>query len=183
MTQNNLTLFLYFWSALAIVVFFTLFFKRAPYGRYVQRDKSLKIPAKVSWCFMELPSVITFLVIFLMARPSAYTWVFFAMWQFHYVYRSLIYPFRLNHAKQVPIFITLSATFFTTVNGFVNAYWLTHFQEITFSTLQTPHFIVGFILFVSGFVIHQNSDNILFDMNKNKNPAPTQYPTVECFVF
>lgn len=183
MTQNNLTLFLYFWSTLAVIVFFTLFFKRAPYGRYEQESKSLKIPAHVSWCFMELPSVITFLVVFLMAKPSAYTWVFFVMWQFHYVYRSLIYPFRLNNAKQVPIVITISATFFTTVNGFVNAYWLTHFQEITLSTLQSLHFIVGLLLFVSGFVINQHSDGILFDMNKIKNLDPTKYPTGACFVF
>ena len=183
MTQNNLTLFLYFWNAIAIMVFFTLFFKRAPYGRYEQGNKSLKIPANVSWCLMELPSVITFLLIFLMAKPSAYTWVFFAMWQLHYVYRSLIYPFRLKNAKQVPIFITISATFFTTVNGFVNAYWLTHFQEITFSTLQTQHFIVGLILFVSGFVINVNSDNILFAINKNKKPGVYKIPYGGMFRF
>ncbi|KTD43067.1 DUF1295 domain-containing protein [Legionella parisiensis] len=176
MTQNNLTLFLYFWSALAVIVFFTLFFKRAPYGRYDQEAQSLKIPAHVSWCFMELPSVITFLVVFLIAKPSAYTWVFFVMWQFHYVYRSLIYPFRLKNAKMVPIVITISATFFTAVNGLVNAYWLTHFQEITLSTLQSPHFIVGLILFVSGFIINQHSDNILFNMNKNKKPGSYQIP-------
>lgn len=183
MTQHHLTVFIYFWNALAIMVFFTLFFKKAPYGRYDQKHNTLKIPATVSWCLMEIPSVIAFLVIFLMSPPKVYTWVFFVMWQCHYVYRSLIYPFRLKNAKKVPITITLSATFFTAVNGFINAYWLTHIQEITIATLQSTHFIIGLILFISGFVINQNSDNILFSLAKNKKTGSYSVPYGGMFRF
>lgn len=166
------------WIALAIVTFVLLQFITAPFGRHTRNDFGPTINACLAWSLMELPSPLVFSLFFLLGsnQPTATMWVFFGLWNLHYLNRSLIYPFRQKDTKKrMPIAIMWSAIGFNLMNGFVNGYYLGNFAPTDFydaTWLTDPRFIVGIVLFVIGMGINWQSDNILLGLRK---PGETGY--------
>ena len=62
--------FLLVWAAVALVVFFSLFYKTAPYGRYHKHSSSFKLPSRLGWIVMESPTVIGILLLLFMFQKS-----------------------------------------------------------------------------------------------------------------
>ena len=54
--------FLILWTAIALVVFITLFYKNASYGRFIGKNSSFTLPSRVGWVIMESPTVIVILI-------------------------------------------------------------------------------------------------------------------------
>ncbi len=54
------------WLALAVVTFFALFFVTAPYGRFTRGGWGPRISPRWGWVLMESPSLITFVVFYLL---------------------------------------------------------------------------------------------------------------------
>lgn len=165
------------WYALAAVTFFALLFVTAPYGRHRREARGPTVPSWLGWVTMESPSVIAFIACYAAApgaRLGAVAWVLFAMWQLHYVHRAWIFPFRMRGAgRPMPILVMGSAMFFTSVNGYLNARWITWLgPEYEAAWLRDPRFLVGAALFVVGFAINQHSDWVLFRLRK---PGETGY--------
>jgi 3-oxo-5-alpha-steroid 4-dehydrogenase 1 len=179
------TIFIYLWIGVAVITFFyLLFFKTAPYGRHTSKNWGPTISNRAGWIIMELPALLFFLFFFFQQNPvfTLPVSVFFALWVIHYFNRSIVYPFRIKtDGKVMPVIIALSAISFNTINTWIVASHLgENWQMYNTAWIYTPQFIVGIILFVSGFVINQYSDYLLINLRK---PGETGYKIPRGFLF
>ena len=162
-------LFLYIWIIAAICTFISLFFVSAPYGRHARKGWGLMIDNRLGWILMEIVSPAVFAFFFLSGSQSKtpIVWIFFAAWLFHYINRSMIFPFRIKtQGKKMPLSIPLMAVFFNSVNGFTNGYYLGSLAVYPENWLTDIRFIVGIILFLVGWFINFQSDEILLNLRK-----------------
>jgi 3-oxo-5-alpha-steroid 4-dehydrogenase 1 len=170
MDRENFFLFVWSWAIMGLVIFVILLFVTAPYGRHSRKDWGPGIPNRLGWVIMELPSLVVFSLSFLLgpSRIQPATWIFFALYVFHYINRSLIYPLRTRTSgKEMPLVIALMAVFFNAINGFLNGTYFSSFARIyNLDWLSDARFIAGAILFFSGVVINWWSDQILLSLRK-----------------
>lgn len=175
LTWSNYQLILYIWMAIAVLIFFVLLKVTAPYGRHASAKWGPQIPNSIGWMLMELPVLIVLWIVLVPAINNVVTasWVMIGLFCFHYVYRSLLFPFRLHtKGKKMPLLIVGSAILFNTVNGFSLGYYFTHFAGYTNAWFSDPRFIAGTILFFTGMYINQKADNMLIALRK---PGETGY--------
>lgn len=152
--------------SIAVGIFIALFFVSAPYGRHIRRGWGPHLQNWLGWLLMESASALTMLAMFLLdgASRSLTTILFLLMWQAHYIHRAFIYPFLLRDGrKKMPVMVILFGIIFNTGNAWVNGRYLFHFANSRYSAdwLLTPAFIIGAVLFVTGFVINRWADNTL----------------------
>jgi protein-S-isoprenylcysteine O-methyltransferase Ste14 len=162
---------------IAVGIFIALFFVSAPYGRHIRRGWGLQLPNWLGWLLMESVSAIVMVVMFLIGdAPKTVTMVIFLlMWEAHYIHRSFIYPFLLRDGKKkMPITVTILALVFNLGNGYLNGRYVFHLAEkrYTVDWLSDPRFIVGVVIFITGFVINRWADNTLRGLRK---PGETGY--------
>jgi len=164
--------FIWGWMALGAIVFVSLFFISAPYGRHGREGWGPKIPSKLGWILMEAPSALIMLLCFLLSERELgpVAWTFLIFWEVHYIHRSFIFPFRCRTAgKVMPISIAAMAILFNGINASTNGVFLFQIQETVGTEWFTdPRFIVGSLLFVSGMVINITSDNILLRLRSER---------------
>jgi protein-S-isoprenylcysteine O-methyltransferase Ste14 len=167
------------WCGVAAVVFASLFWKTAPYGRHAREGWGPEINRTLGWVIMEAPSALGFVFWYLVAPrpPSVTAWVFLGLWELHYVNRTFIFPFRMRGGqRRMPITVPLLAVGFNSVNAYLNARYLTAIgPEYPVSWLSEPRFVVGAALFVIGFGINYQSDAILRGLRKG-NDSGYQIP-------
>lgn len=164
-------------------VFAILQFIPAAYGRH----KTAKvawwwgpgIPTRLAWIIMEAPSSIGFAVIFFWGEDAfeVAPLILFAMWQAHYFQRSFVYPFltRTRPGDTTPLLIPLAAVSSNMVVSFANAAilsWATIGRDYDIAWLMDPRFIVGAIIFGSGYYINRKADAMLAALRK---PGETGY--------
>ena len=154
---------------LAVATFLYLLRRPAPYGRHYQGyGWGPTVSSKVGWIGMECPAVFLFLFVYLQgsARWSLVSLVFLAMWQSHYLNRTLIYPFRTRTKRRMPLVVAGSGFFFNVLNAYVNARFVSHHGEYGVSWLSDPCFLIGLAFFVGGMFLNMHSDNILLSLRK-----------------
>jgi 3-oxo-5-alpha-steroid 4-dehydrogenase 1 len=158
------------WAGLAIVIFFLLFFVRAPFGRHSSLNWGPMINARLAWLIMELPSPAVFSYFYFTGQTETnkITLIFWGLWMLHYFNRSIIYPMRQrDHNKKMPLMIMWFAIIFNFMNGFVNGYFLGNYGNLySEAWLFSPQFISGLIIFITGMFINIQSDNILLNLRK-----------------
>lgn len=158
------------------IVFVTLLWIVAPYGRHVRRGWGPEISARVGWIVMETVSPVVFLGCFLLGRPelSPALGVLVFLWVGHYGYRAFVFPFRMRAAgKTMPVVIVGMAVVFNSLNGYLNGRYLGVMDEQYGAGWPgDPRFIVGVVIFFVGFGIHFHSDGILFRL---RGPGETGY--------
>ena len=170
--MKEITLFnclLVAWFALAVVVFISLYFIAAPYGRHARKGWGYAIGNKMAWIIMEAPSPIIFATCFLLGnvKVNAVIIVFLVLYEAHYVHRAFIYPFTLRTGKKVPLSIISFGFFFNIVNGYINGRYIFTFSGgYADSWMLDPRFILGVTLFVLGYIINRQSDLALRDLRK-----------------
>jgi 3-oxo-5-alpha-steroid 4-dehydrogenase 1 len=152
--------------ALGAITFIVLLFIAAPYGRYATKGWGPLINNKLGWIIQEAPaSLLMFFYFFFDSRPANLTAVVLLLiWQSHYFYRAFIYPFTLRGNNQVPLSTVLLAVLFNIVNTYVQGRWLFNLSpEIMYTLhwLTDPRFIIGTLIFITGFIINKHSDYIL----------------------
>ena len=83
------------WIVLALIIFIALFFVAAPYGRHAREGWGATVSDRTGWVVMESISPILFAVCFVVGGldKTAPLWLFFGMWEAHYLHRAFIYPF------------------------------------------------------------------------------------------
>ena len=126
MSTGQFYLFNWIWIGIAIIMLPVLLNVTAPYGRYSRKDWGPMIPNRLGWILMELPSLITFSLFFLLGpnRISFPTLIFFLLYAIHYSHRSIIFPLRTRTARKLmPLLIALLAICFNLINGFLNGYY------------------------------------------------------------
>ncbi len=170
MERESFFLFLWLWTILGLLVFILLLFVTAPYGRHSRKDWGPSIPNRVGWIVMELPSLVVFILAFLLGPEGVQplTWIFFALYVFHYGNRSILWPLRTKTTgKKMPLVIALMAVIFNLVNGFINGYYFSAFaRDYNWEWLYDIRFILGFILWGVGVFINWWSDQILLNLRR-----------------
>jgi protein-S-isoprenylcysteine O-methyltransferase Ste14 len=165
---------LHTWLAYAVmatgaIVFISLFFINAPYGRHTRGGWGPTISNRMGWMIMESPAALVFAGVYALGRhrsdpaPLALG----ALWLMHYVHRAFIFPLRMKSAKKpMPLSVAAMAITFNFVNGYLNARWISQLGNYATSWLHDPRFIVGAVVFFCGMAVNIQSDNILFSLRK-----------------
>lgn len=155
------------------VIFLTLLFVTAPYGRHVKRGWGIRLNNKLAWVLMELPAVLTIAIVYFkyMKEIHPINGIFLGLWLFHYLYRTFWFPFQIKSSKKsFPILIILSAVIFNIINGYINGYYLFRLDPLSGTQgLQSVHFFVGIILFLVGFALHFVSDKTILNLRKDSS--------------
>ncbi len=158
------------WSGIAIVVFFLLLFITAPYGRHTNAKWGPLVNNNLGWFIMEFFLLITLAYFINIGsnQQSLVNWIIIGLVAFHYINRSLIFPFRLKtKKKKMPLLIALMGLTFNLMNGFMIGHYLGEFKVYENSWLYTPQFIIGILVFAIGVVINWKSDAILIGLRKD----------------
>ena len=165
--MKELTIFnvlLIAWSVLGVAVFAALFFIAAPYGRHVRQGWGYTVGNKLGWVLMEAPAPVIFAVFFFLGGNAGITGiVFLVLWEAHYLHRAFIYPFSLRGAaRRMPLSVVSLGFFFNLMNGYLNSRHIFTFSGgYGAAWLADPRFIIGAIVFITGFVINRRADKVL----------------------
>ena len=157
------------WIALGLITFLYLIYskKKAPYGRYIKKNRSILIDNSLGWFIMELPALIIMPVLSLQNDNNPFVLLITFFWFLHYFNRSIIFPLRINtKKKRIPISIVLSAFTFNTVNGLFNGYNID--LNVSETNLFEFNIILGALIFLIGMSINITSDNKLISLRKEK---------------
>jgi protein-S-isoprenylcysteine O-methyltransferase Ste14 len=177
------------WFTLAVIVFISLFFLNAPYGRFARHNWGLTIDPKIGWLIMEIPAPLVFLIFFLVSNQplNVVTIIFLLLWQAHYIHRSFIYPLTLRgQTKRMTVIVVAFAFIFNILNGYLNGrYIFTLSGGYANEWMIDPRFLIGLMVFIAGFIINRQADLILHSLRaKNESgyriPYGGMYRWVSC---
>lgn len=164
------------WFLLAAVIFVTLFYVTAPYGRYARSGWGPTIDTKLGWVIMEATALLVFAVCFIIGNNTntITALVFLGLWGLHYIHRAFIYPFSLHGtANRMPIIFMSSALLFNMVNSYLNGRYIFTFSGgYTNEWLGDPRFVAGLGLFLTGFIINRQAD---YTLRKLRKPGESGY--------
>lgn len=158
-------------AIMAVIVFVSLYFVEAGYGKSISRKWGPSINNKVAWICMECP---VFLVLLYFWLFSDRQWdiaplLFFLLFQLHYFQRSFIFPFLLKGKSKMPLSIMAMGMVFNTINGYMQGEWIFYLAPenmYTAAWLTTPQFIIGVMLFFAGMIINLHSDYVIRNLRK-----------------
>ena len=171
--RNFYNILLWAWMALAGVIFLVLLRRPAPYGRLARPGWGPVWPARLGWLVMECPAVLTVAFLFAIgSRRSAAAWAFLAVWNVHYVYRSLVYPALIRGGRPVPVFVVASGFVFNVVNGYLQGRHLFALAPAyDDSWLAGGRFWGGLALFAAGLAVNIRSDSLLRSLRRRAGCA------------
>ena len=171
--MSNYEIFVYGWIAIGFISFPFILRYDAPYGRHTSSNWGPLVDNRIGWIVMELPALIVCpLIVFLSNNPiSDITTFFIILWVMHYFNRSIIFPLRIKtKKKKMPLLIAFLAFLFNVINGMVNGIFFGNIKfDYSTSWLSSPEFILGIILFITGFIINNKSDSYLISLRKDKD--------------
>ncbi len=172
------------WIALSVIIFVSLFFIVAPYGRHIRARWGLTVQSSLGWVIMESTSPLVFAVCFMLGS-SRISWpelAFLILWEAHYIHRAYIYPVHIRGGeKPMPLAVISLGFIFNGINSYLNGRYIYTFSGgYNDSWLMDPRFIIGVIIFISGFVINRNSDVILRNL---RGPGKPEYQMTDKGLF
>jgi protein-S-isoprenylcysteine O-methyltransferase Ste14 len=156
------------------LVFLSLLWITAPYGRHYKPGWGPSLPNRLAWVLMELPAVlvISWLVLSAPNGTNAYALVPLSFWLFHYLYRTFVFPLLMHPSdKTFPAMLVIFAIAFNFLNGYNNSLAILE-NSIGHAPWSKSHFWIGSIVFVIGFIMHSHSDLVI---RKLRKPGETQY--------
>ena len=154
-------------ALLGVVVFVSLYFVDAGYGKMISRAWGPTLPNRLGWMLMESP--VFFIVLWLWAtsevRTSLPYLVFLLLFELHYFHRCFVFPLRLSGRSRMPVSIVLMSATFNVINGYIQGWWLFRLapQDGYYdpSWMTSPAFIAGTVIFLAGMAVNRNSDRII----------------------
>ena len=172
MSIAQFNLFLIVMAAVALVVFVSLFFVDAGYGKFYHKKWGPTVNNKLGWVLMEAPVFIAMLVLWLCSdrRGDVVRLAFLFLFELHYVHRAFVFPFRLRGKSVMPLSIILMGVVFNVLNALMQGGWIFYLSPDDYygpNWLTTPKFIVGFLVFILGMYINIQSDDIIRNLRKN----------------
>jgi protein-S-isoprenylcysteine O-methyltransferase Ste14 len=177
------------WLMLSPIIFIALLFIVAPYGRHIRSGWGLALDSKIGWIVMESVSPLIFAICFIFGKAplSITSAVFLILWEAHYIHRAFIYPFSLKSSNEkMPLSVILSGIFFNLMNASLNGYYVfTLSGGYANQWLVDPRFIIGTTIFICGFIINRQSDDILSKLRQHgdagyKIPQGGMYRWISC---
>ena len=165
-------------AAVGLVVFISLYFVDAGYGKMISAKWGPAMPNKLGWMLMECPVFIIVLYLWWTAVPevkyNAPYLLFLLFFELHYFQRSFIFPFLLKGKSKMPIAIMAMSVIWNLINGYIQGYWLFHLApenptyRVLYSTdwLTSWQFIAGTLIFFAGMFINLHSDHVIRHLRK-----------------
>ncbi|WP_020527602.1 methyltransferase [Flexithrix dorotheae] len=157
--------------AFAVIAFGSLMMISAPYGKFIRPGWGIGLKAKFAWLIMEFPAFLIISAFFLLGKgwENPVLIIFLIIWQSHYFHRTFIYPFQMRGKnKDFPFLLVLFALTFNYINGFINGYDVFLNKTYPVSWLYSPNFLAGLFIFILGYFINKQSDNILKNLRTNQ---------------
>lgn len=167
--------------ASGIAAAITLVIRPAPYGRYAEAQGwGPLVDAKLAWLLMESPNVFVSAILWDAGSgapvKSKANQALLGLFVLHYANRSFLYSFRMTGGKPMPLSVMLMAWSFCCCNGYLQAAYLTKFHTYPDEWLSSPIFVLGVLVFFTGFYINLDSDHILRELRK-KGPKTEREST------
>lgn len=179
MNEEGFQYFLWCMSGLALIVFVALYFVKAGYGMFRTSSWGISVGNKLGWVLMEAP---VFVVMFWLWTKSGVSrsvpvYVFFLLFQLHYLQRSFIFPFLMRGHNRMPIAILLMGVVFNVLNGLMQAGGLFYFvpegkYDGDWAYFLQPHAWLGMVLFFVGMGVNLHSDHVIRHLRK---PGDTRH--------
>lgn len=106
-------------ALMGLVVFVSLYFVDAGYGKFRSDKWGYSIGNKWGWFLMEFPALVPAIAFLsgLAGKPGAVQALFLCLYALHYTYRSFIFPRLLKGKSQMPLAIILMGMTFNLVNS------------------------------------------------------------------
>ena len=171
MTPHIFNIFLIVMSAIALVVYVSLFFVDAGYGKFYNPKWGPSVNNKVGWVLMESPVFIAMLLLWWFSdrRDDTVRFAFLFLFELHYFQRSFVFPFRMRGNSVMPLSIVLMGVTFNLLNAFMQGGWIFYVSPLDYypaNWFADPRFIIGFMIFAIGMFINIQSDDIIRNLRK-----------------
>ena len=163
-------------AAVAVVVFVSLFFVDAGYGKFYNKNWGPTLDNHLGWFLMEAPVFVAMLVLWWLSdRRTDFTrLVFLFIFEAHYFHRSFLFPLQLRGHSRMPWAIVMMGALFNTLNAFMQGGWIFYISPAEMyptEWLRSIQFIGGAIIFAAGMYINIQSDTIIRNLRQPGDTA------------
>ncbi len=175
-TAHAFNIFLIVMSVVAVIVFVSLFFVDAGYGKFYKASWGPSLDNHLGWFLMEVPVFIAMLLLWWFSdrRTDIVRLVFLLLFEIHYFHRSFIFPRQLRGHSRMPLSIILMGAVFNTLNALMQGGWIFYVspaERYQTSWLASIPFVAGTIIFFAGMFINIQSDSIIRNLRKPGDTA------------
>ncbi len=172
MSEHSFNLYLIVMSAIAVVVFVSLYFVDAGYGKFYNKKWGPAVNNKLGWVLMESPVFVAMLLLWLFSdrRCDLVRIAFLFLFELHYIQRSFVFPFRMRGNSVMPLSIVVMGVTFNVLNALMQGGWIFYISPDDYygrDWLTDPRFIAGFLVFIIGMYINIQSDDIIRNLRKD----------------
>jgi 3-oxo-5-alpha-steroid 4-dehydrogenase 1 len=176
MALSTFNTFLLVMAAIAVIVFLTLYFVNAGYGKFYKASWGPSLDNHLGWFLMEVPVFIAMLLLwwFSERRWDPIRLAMLLLFEAHYFHRSFIFPRQLRGHSRMPWTIVAMGAVFNTLNAFMQGGWLFYVSPADYypsSWLYSLPFLAGTALFLAGMYINIQSDGIIRNLRKPGDTA------------
>jgi 3-oxo-5-alpha-steroid 4-dehydrogenase 1 len=153
-------------AVFSLIVYVSLHYVNAGYGIFADKKWGFAISNRWGWFVMEFSIFALMLALWWFSdrRSNLVTLIFLLIFELHYFQRAFIFPFLIKGNSTMPIGIIAMGIFFNILNAFMQGGWLFYVSpqsRYSLSWLYSPQFIVGVVLFLTGFFVNMHSDAVI----------------------
>jgi 3-oxo-5-alpha-steroid 4-dehydrogenase 1 len=158
------------------VVFVSLFFVDAGYGRFYAPKWGPAIDNRLGWMLMEAPVFVAMLLLWWLSdrREDGIRLVFLLLFELHYFHRAFVFPWLMRGRSKMPLSIIGTAVLFNTLNAYMQGGWLFYVSPVDYYSadwLTSLPFLAGTALFLFGMGVNIHSDRIIRNLRKPGDTA------------
>lgn len=173
---QTFTIVLIVMTVMAVVVFVSLFFVDAGYGRFYAPKWGPAIDNRLGWMLMEAPVFVAMLLLWWLSdrREDGIRLVFLLLFELHYFHRAFVFPWLMRGRSKMPLSIIGTAVLFNTLNAYMQGGWLFYVSPVDYYSadwLTSVPFLVGMALFLFGMGVNIHSDRIIRNLRKPGDTA------------
>jgi 3-oxo-5-alpha-steroid 4-dehydrogenase 1 len=163
-------------TVMAVVVFVSLFFVDAGYGRFYAPKWGPAIDNRLGWMLMEAPVFVAMLLLWWLSdrREDGIRLVFLLLFELHYFHRAFVFPWLMRGRSKMPLSIIGTAVLFNTLNAYMQGGWLFYVSPLDYYSadwLTSVPFLAGTALFLFGMGVNIHSDRIIRNLRKPGDTA------------
>lgn len=168
--ENFLTYQSIMWFSFILVglVLIASLFVDSPFGKFASDKMGVNLGPRLGWFLMELPAMLSFIYFYFKGPYSGnpVPLFFLFVWVVHYLNRGFIFPYLIRAPKNAKgnfsISVVTMGWLVTMLHGYLNGSWVsTYGEHLTLSWFLDPRFIIGIILYYTGFALNIHSDYIV----------------------
>lgn len=176
MTESAFHILLWAMAILAVIVFLSLYFVDAGYGKFYRFSWGPSLDNHLGWFLMEVPVFAIMLLLwwFSERRTDVVRVVFLLLFEAHYFHRSFIFPRQLRGHSRMPWAIVAMGALFNTLNAIMQGGWIFYFSpadRYPASWLTSLPFLAGTALFFAGMYVNIQSDGIIRNLRQPGDTA------------